>query len=67
MNDFPSTHLTRTETGWTVIHQGMPLIREDSSLGDCLAVGARCKLHLPAEIWIAILGRFGTLEEAKTI
>lgn len=62
----PATHLTRTETGWTLIHNGMPLCAETSSLADCLALASRAKLHVPAQVWIASLGRFGSMAEAKS-
>jgi hypothetical protein len=60
----PETHLTKTETGWTLIHQGMPLLRENSSYNDCAIVAARFGLSIGAPIWIAKLGRFGAYREA---
>lgn len=61
----PDTHLTRTAHGWTLMHQGQPLCHERATLADCLAIGARAKLHIPAPVWIANLARFGTLDEAR--
>lgn len=61
----PTTHLTRQRAGWTLIHQGMPLCADGSTLSDCLAIAARARLHLPAQVWIAGLGRFGSLQEAR--
>ena len=61
----PATYLSRTGSGYTVIHQGLPLTHDRATLSDCFAVASRMKLELPAQVWIGSLGRFGTLAEAK--
>lgn len=63
----PTTHLTRQRVGWTLIHQGMPLCADGTTLADCLAIASRAKLHLPARVWIAELTRFGSMQEAKAL
>ena len=61
----PTTHLTLSENGWALIHQGQPLTHNSASFADCLAVASRQKLRLSALIWVASEGKFETLSRAK--
>lgn len=61
----PKTHLTRTDSGWTLIHAGMPLCRADSTLPECMESANRYGLFVPPEVWISQRGEFGTLAEAQ--
>lgn len=65
MNTIPQTYISRTDAGYQLHHQGVPLTADNRSFTDCVAVAARMKLHTHGEIWIGPLGRFGTMAEAK--
>lgn len=63
----PRTYLTKQREGWTLINDGLPLVKSGSCLLDCLAAAARFKLTVSASVWLADLGRFGTMTEAKAL
>ncbi len=63
----PQTHLSRTETGWCVIHQGMPLCRENATYAEATATAERYKVKLSTHVWLSMLGAWGTLAEAKAL
>ena len=50
------THLTRTRSGWCLIHQGQPLTRETATLEDCKVIAKQYRLTIPLAFWSAELG-----------
>lgn len=59
--EIPETYLSKTETGWNLIKNGMPLCAETSK-AKAMQAASLFKLKLPAVFWDGINGRF----EAET-
>lgn len=59
----PATHLTLSENGWTLIHQGQPLTADDRTLAECRAIATRANLHIFDQVWSAAKGTWQSMGE----